>query len=182
MENKGSNILQIVISIAIIAVLAQVTLHLPGNAGQIPITGQTLAVLVVSFFLPTRWAAACLIFYVLLGAIGLPIFADGKSGWGVLSGGSGGFLIGFIIAAAVVGYLGEKQWGKSLHLALAANAIGTVIILCAGLLWLSYLYGLTKALEYGLYPFWEGAIIKAVIGALIVWGIHKIILKKFERP
>ena len=178
MENTGRRILQMVISIAIIAVLAQVTLYLPGNKGQIPITGQTLAVLVVSFFLPARWATLCLVLYVLLGAIGLPIFADGKSGWGVLSGGSGGFLTGFIIAAGVVGGLGQKQWGKSLLLALAGHAIGTVIILSAGVLWLTYLYGFDKALEYGLYPFWEGAIIKVIIGALIVWGIYKIIRKR----
>jgi biotin transport system substrate-specific component len=176
MENKGIRILQVVISIVIIALLAQATLQLPGNKGPIPITGQTLAVLVVSFFLPARWGAVCLALYVLLGALGLPVFADGRSGWSVLSGGSGGFLIGFIIAAAVVGYLGEKQWGQSFFLALAGNAIGTAIILCAGLLWLCYLYGMQKALEYGWYPFWQGAIIKAVVGALIVWGIHKIML------
>ena len=151
----------------LIAIMAQITIHLPGNLGGIPITGQSLAVLVVSFLLPMKFGVPAVGLYVLLGAIGLPFYADGASGWEVLAGGSGGFLIGFVVAALLMGRLHSLGWHKYFGKALLAMLLGTLIIILCGLLRLGILYGWEKALEYGFYPFWQGALVKILLGAVI---------------
>lgn len=151
----------------LIAIMAQITIHLPGNLGGIPITGQSLAVLVASFLLPIELGVPAVGLYVLLGAIGLPFYADGASGWEVLAGGSGGFLIGFVVAALLMGRLHSLKWHKYFGKALLAMLLGTLIIIFCGLLRLGILYGWEKALEYGFYPFWQGALVKILLGAAI---------------
>ena len=91
----------------------------------------------------------------------------------MLTGGSGGFIYGFILGAALLGYLGEKAWGKSLPKSLLAMFLGTVLIVGSGLIQLTYLYDFPSALEYGLYPFVWGALIKIVIGALVMYYSSK---------
>lgn len=175
----NNRILQIALSIAFIGLMAQLTIHLPSNLGGIPITGQSLAVLVIACWLPWRWGMLSVLLYVILGGMGLPIFADGESGVEVLTGGSGGFLVGFIIAAGIMGYLSGKGWTKHLGKALTAMLAGTAIILLFGILRLSMLYGFEKALEYGFYPFWKGALVKVLLGALIVFLTDDLI-KRFK--
>ena len=137
----------------------------------IPITGQTFAVLVVAFYLRQNIGLIAVFSYVILGIAGLPIFAEGKAGWSVLVGGSGGFLVGFIISAYCIGYLGKKDWDRNFVKSLIAMTIGTAIILLFGIGRLAQLYGLEKGLAYGFYPFWKGAIIKIILGAA-VWPIY----------
>lgn len=163
-------VLPFFLSIAFTALMAQLTIHLPEAAGGIPITGQSLAVLLVGMLLRQPWGALAVCTYVLIGALGLPVYADGRGGWEVLAGGSGGFLLGFIAGAAMLGWLAELGWGKGLGKALAAMMIGTAIILVFGLLRLSLLYGWEKALSYGFYPFWPGALVKIVVGGILAWG------------
>jgi biotin transport system substrate-specific component len=164
----SKNILTILISVAFMALMAQLTLVLPGNLGGIPITGQSLAVLVVGLLFPIEIGAAAVFIYVLLGALGLPVYADGGSGWEALKGGSGGFLVGFILAALVMGWLHRLDWHKSFLKALLAMIIGTTVLLACGITRLSMLYGFEKALEYGFYPFWKGAVVKILLGALLI--------------
>jgi biotin transport system substrate-specific component len=171
MDNR---ILQMVLSIAFIALMAQLTIHLPSNLGGIPITGQSLAVLVVACWLPWHWGLLSVVLYVVLGGLGLPIFADGETGWAVIVGGSGGFLFGFIAAAAVIGYLSEKGWTKHFGKLIIAMLIGTIVILFWGILRLSMLYGFEKAMGYGFYPFWKGALVKVLLGALIVFYTRRV--------
>ncbi|MCB0569503.1 MAG: biotin transporter BioY [Phaeodactylibacter sp.] len=164
-------VLPFFLSLAFMALMAQAAIQLPAAAGGIPITGQSLAVLMVGMLLRRPWPPLAVAVYVLLGALGLPVFAGGRSGWSVLAGGSGGFLFGFIAGAWVVSWLAGQGWGRRLGRAVAAMAAGTVVILAFGLLRLAMLYGWEKALEYGLYPFWKGAIVKIFIGGLAIWLI-----------
>ena len=162
-------IIKIFFSVAVIALSARVTWHL----GQdIPITMQSLAVLVVGALLGWRNGLMAVGLYLFLGAVGLPVFADGASGWSVLMGKSAGFLWGFLPATAVVGYLNEIK-NKSTRLSFWLHQfIGTAIILACGVLWLSKEIGFSLALTYGFYPFWKGAIIKSILGLLIVWVFY----------
>ena len=155
------NYLKLFLAVILIAISAQITI----NVGPIPISGQSLAVLLVGFFLGSFFGPLAILFYLLLGSIGLPIFADGASGWATLQGGSGGFLWGFLLGAYVIGLLGEKGWGSSFGQSLLAMFLGTVVIVTCGLIQLSILYDFPRALEYGLYPFIWGAVIKIIIGA-----------------
>lgn len=169
MTNK--NILQILAAIIFIALFAQLTIPITVGESSIPITGQTFAVLVAAYFLRQNKGTLAVLLYVALGLIGLPIFAEGKAGWSVLTGGSGGFLIGFILSAYVIGYLGNKNWDKFFIKSLLAMTIGTAIILLFGVGRLIQLYGLERGLAYGFYPFWQGAVVKIVLGAA-VWPIY----------
>lgn len=171
MVNKS--FLKIILSVLFIAFFAQISFKIPVRESDIPITGQTFAVLLIAYFYKRKIGTLAVLSYVLLGAIGLPIFADGKSGWAVLIGGSGGFLLGFIFSAYIIGYLGENAWPKSFPKSLLAMTIGTIIILFFGISRLALIYGFEKAMAYGFYPFWKGAIFKIILGAAILPLYHR---------
>lgn len=133
----------------------------------VPITGQTLAVLLVGSALGARRGALSMALYVLLGVVGLPVFADGTAGPGVLVGPSGGYVVGFIAAAAVVGWVAERFGDRRFTAALLSFVLGTVVTFAVGMVWLAASLGLDlqHTLEYGLYPFVVGGVAKALIGA-----------------
>lgn len=162
------NIIYVLLGVAFIALSAQVTIDVPINNGGIPISGQSFAVLLVAYILGNQWGSWAAILYLIAGAAGLPVFADGESGLHVLAGSSAGFLYGFVIAASIVGYLGDIGWGRSFLKSLLAMFIGTAIIIAMGLVKLTLMYDFSKALEYGFYPYWQGAIVKIIVGATIV--------------
>ncbi len=168
------SITQILLSVLFVGLFAQLSIDVPVGESNIPITGQTFAVLLVAYILGSQKGLLAITAYVLLGLLGAPIFADGKSGVEVLLGGSGGFLIGFIVSAYPTGLLGEKGWRKDFPKSLLAMAIGTIIILIFGIGRLSQLYGFSKGLAYGFYPFWQGAIIKIFLGAAALPIFYKI--------
>lgn len=158
-----------------IAMSAQITIEIPLNEAKIPISGQSFAVLLVAGLLVGKKGTIAVALYVLLGALGLPIFANGESGLDVLAGGSGGFLIGFIAAAALVEYFISKPSFQVLNLqkCLLLMTLGTAVILIFGVGRLTTLYGFEKAMQYGFYPFWQGAIIKIVLGAVVLFFTKK---------
>ncbi|MEM1119701.1 MAG: biotin transporter BioY [Bacteroidota bacterium] len=160
----------ILVGILLICLCAQITI----NVGDIPITGQTLAVLAVALIFQPIDTIIIVSSYLLVGAIGLPVFADGSAGWEKLTGGSGGFLIGFLVASVVVSYLFHQKGGKEIISIIGFTALGTIIILIFGISKLAYSFGLDKALEYGFYPFWKGAIIKVLLGSFLVRGFYNI--------
>lgn len=133
----------------------------------VPITGQTLAVLVVGSALGARRGALSMALYALLGLAGFPVFADGAAGPGVLVGPSGGYVVGFVAAAAVVGWVAERLGDRRFTAALLSFGLGTVVTFAVGMVWLAVSLGLDlqHTLEYGLYPFVVGGIAKALIGA-----------------
>lgn len=171
MNSATAQLLNVLLGITFITLMARVAIPVPEALGGIPITGQSLAVLLVGLLLPFPWGGAAVLLYLLLGGLGLPVFAEGGSGWPAFSSGSGGFLIGFFIAALGMGLLRQQGWGQHLGYSLLANGLGTVVIVGSGLLWLAHLYGWGKAMEYGFYPFWPGAIVKILLGGFIAWSM-----------
>lgn len=157
-----------IVALFVLILGAQISIEIPVNNGIIPITGQTLAVLLVGYFLGHLWGTLVVALYVVLGGLGLPIFAEGKAGWSVLTGGSGGYLIGFMMGAYTVGRLKLAGFGKTFPKAIVNQTLGTVVILMFGVGWLTYLFGLEKGLAYGFYPFWQGAVIKVLLGAGVI--------------
>ena len=148
----------------------------------VPVTLQTLVLLVMSMFLGWRGALGATSLYLFQGAIGLPVFAHG-GGFIILFGPTGGYLFGFLIASLVVGYLAEKGWDKSVVLTFTSMTIGTLIIYLFGVIWLSYLKDLNTALVFGLLPFITPDILKICLGTCLVsagWEIsEKFIKRKF---
>jgi len=163
----------------LIGVMAQIRFYLPWS--PVPITGQTFAVLLAGVFLGRRWGGTSLAIYAGLGAIGLPWFAGLNSGLGYLAGPTGGYIIGFILAALFLGhftdkYIRSRSFLSMLGLMLFANFI---LIHIPGLiqlhLWLSLIKGeavaLSQLLMMGTIPFIAGDVTKAVAAAAITRGI-----------
>ena len=141
----------------------------------VPVTLQTLVLLVMSMFLGWRGALGATSLYLFQGAIGLPVFAHG-GGFVILFGPTGGYLFGFLIASLVVGYLAERGWDKSVVLTFTSMTIGTLIIYLFGVIWLSYLKDLNTALVFGLLPFITPDILKICLGTCLVsagWEISE---------
>ena len=161
------------LGVLVICLGAMIAFNLPLNGSDIPITGQSLAVLVIGFVLGRKRALFAIALYLILGVMGFPVFAKGASGIDTLIGGSGGFLYGFLVGGYVCGALQENGFGDSFAECLTAMTIGTALILVCGIAQLTYLYGLDKALEYGFWPFWPGAIMKIILGAVIVYYMPK---------
>lgn len=133
----------------------------------VPMTLQTLAVLAVGAAYGARLGAAALALYAVEGTIGLPVFAGLSGGPHVLLGPTGGYIAGFILAAALVGWLVETGRASTTPRLIAATLAGAALVYVPGVLWLSHFVG-ADALKYGLYPFVLGDAIKAVVAALAV--------------
>ena len=148
------------------AAAAQLTIPLPFT--PVPITGQTFAILLAGAALGSTAGAASQLLYVGMGAAGLPFYANGASGWSVVTGATGGYLIGFIVAAYVVGLLAEKRQDRSVISAIPAFLTGSVIIYLIGVPWLANALNVSwpKAVELGLTPFVIGDLAKVVLAGL----------------
>jgi biotin transport system substrate-specific component len=163
-ERLGTRVRHIALIVAgalIVALCAQV--YIPVQ--PVPFTGQTFGVLVVGGALGFRRGALALLLYLAIGAIGLPVFAEGKHGLAILGGPTAGYLIGFVVSAAVVGRLAELGWDRRLPGALAMMAIGTVIIYAIGVPWLKVSLGLS----------WEDAI-SGGMTKFLVWDTAKLVV------
>lgn len=150
------------------ALCAQISIPIPGD--PVPITGQTFAVLLTAAALGARRGACAQGLYVTLGLVGLPFYADGASGPSIVFGATGGFLVGFIVAAWVVGHLAESQLDRSVLKALPAFTLGSMIIFAFGVPWLAVAadVSLGKAIALGLVPFIPGGIVKALAAAALL--------------
>jgi biotin transport system substrate-specific component len=158
-----------------VAGFAQLYVKLPFT--PVPITGQTLAVLLVGGALGALRGGASMLLYLGWIAIGLPFAAEGNGGLEMLkvSTASGGYLWGFVVAAVVVGWLAEHGWGRDLGRALGAMLIGSIIIYAFGVPWLAAALDipvsaegevLNDALEFGLYPFVIGDVLKLLLAGV----------------
>lgn len=162
-----------------IALLSQVAILLPFS--PIPLTLSTLSILLVGGLLGSKKGALAVLAYIAEGCLGLPFFACAKSGFAVLIGPTGGYLLGFVIAAFLVGFLLEKGWKEYFSKTLFAMLIATLIIWVPGTLWLAGFTGsIEKALFLGVYPFIIGDVIKVVLAALLIpsgWKLLNFIQK-----
>ncbi len=156
-----------------IALFAQIEIPMQ----PVPITGQTFAVLLVGALLGSKRGALAVVTYIAQGAMGLPFFAGGASGMGILTGATAGYLLGFVGAAYVVGWLAEKGLERSVRTSILPFLIGTLIIYIFGVAWLSLVMGsVIKAIVSGLLPFLIGDAIKLLAAALALpaaWGLFR---------
>ncbi len=152
----------------LVAATAQISIPLEPFS-PVPITGSTFGVLLVGASLGSLLGTASLGLYVLLGLIGLPFYAEHKHGWDVLSGATGGYLVGFIVAAAVVGWLAERpHWDRRFATAVTAMLTGNVIIYLFGVPWLAHYADLSleDTLAQGVGPYIPGDVLKLYLAAL----------------
>ncbi|HEX7037348.1 MAG TPA: biotin transporter BioY [Pseudomonadales bacterium] len=155
-----------VLGAAAVAAAAQLAFDLPGT--DVPQTAQTFAVLVVGGLYGPGRGAAALAIYLLAGAVGLPVFADGAAGIDALLGPTGGFLIAFVPAAALAGWAAGYARPRTLVHLTAAMLGAHGLILFVGATRLALLVGAEAAWTSGVAPFLAGAAAKSVAAAIVV--------------
>ncbi|HKI59386.1 MAG TPA: biotin transporter BioY [Trueperaceae bacterium] len=153
--------LQVALGVAFLAALAQVRIQL----GPVPFTGQTLGVLLLGTAYGVGLGALTTGAYVALGALGLPIFTGWAGGVAHLMGPTGGYLIGFVLAAALLGWLARRGWDRSYARTVAAMLLAEVAIYVPGLIWLHAVIAgsWATALALGLVPFLLGDALKLLV-------------------
>lgn len=162
------------------ALMAQIAIPLPFT--PVPITGQTLAVLLTGAALGSRRGALSIAAYLLEGALGLPVFAGGAAGLARLRGPTGGYLLGFLAAAFITGWLAERGWDRRPLTTALAMLIGNAVIYLFGLPWLALFLGSflgpKGALALGLLPFIPGDLLKLALAAFLLpsawWVVRNI--------
>jgi biotin transport system substrate-specific component len=167
-----ADLARIAVFAALIAVLAQASVHLFGSA--VPVTGQTLGVMLAGLILGAVRGGLAALVYVVLGAIGLPVFANATGGLAIISGPTGGFILAFPIGAFVIGLLVKRTLtGSTAFTACVVGGIGVVYLV--GVPWLAWKAGMTaeEALVAGAVAFVPGDLLKAGLATYIALGVHR---------
>ncbi len=148
-----------------IAISARLDIPIPGS--PVPQSAQTLAILLVGVWLGARLGAVALIAYLLAGGLGAPVFADGASGWGHLVGPTAGYLVGFLLAATLVGALSDRGHLSRFPLAIAGMLTGHLVILGLGWARLVVALGPAEGWAQGVAPFLVGGLVKSLVAAAV---------------
>jgi biotin transport system substrate-specific component len=164
-RSRTTTVVAVIAVAALTALAAQVRIPLPGS--PVPITGQTFAVLLGGAALGWRAGGASQLLYLALGAVGLPVFTEASGGIEVLYGATGGYLVGFVFAAALVGWLAERRWERRVLPALVTFGTGNLVIYAFGVPWLMYVtgWGFAEAVTKGALVFVVGDLIKIAAAA-----------------
>ena len=171
-EKLISNGAGALISIAALGAAAQLSIPLSESVSVAPITGQSLAVLIVAQLLKEIWGTITIGIYIVIGILGAPVFSGFEGGWEKFSGPSLGYFIGFIVATIVCGLLARKQ-EERFKFYLLQMLIGTVLILVCGWLGLFRFLDAKASFTKGVLPFLPGALIKITIGAILLSVIRR---------
>ena len=159
----------ILLALVALTISAYSSVTLPGLS--IPFTAQSLVVFVIAALLSPRHFLIIIIGYILLGAVGAPVFADGSSGFERIMGNSGGFLYGFVFSGLLISISNHKSNPQFYRLTLNM-LMATVVLFIFGVGHLSAKLDIAKGLQFGLYPYWKMAIVKALLAAIIVYNVR----------
>jgi biotin transport system substrate-specific component len=159
------------------ALLAQVSIPVAGS--PVPITGQTLAVVLTAAALGPARGLAGQALYLLLGAVGLPFYSDASGGFHVVTGATGGYLVGFLPAAYLIGLAARQGQDRRITRALPLFALGQLVIFAVGVPWLAVVahLGAAEAVSEGFTPFVVGGIVKAVLAGVALPGAWWLVRK-----
>lgn len=169
------SVLLMVSAAALTALAAQWRIDLPFT--PVPITGQTFAVLLTGAALGSRLGAGGQLIYIAAGALGAPVFAGGQGGWEVVTGATAGYLVGFVVAAALVGYMAERRQDRTFPTMFTAFVVGSAVIYGFGVVGLMLVADMTlvDAVVAGVIPFVVGDIIKAAAAGVVLPGAWRLI-------
>ena len=165
----------VVLGIAALAIAAKIKVPM----WPVPITMGTFAVLSIGAAYGARLGLVTILGYMIVGALGFDIFAGSTAenfGLTYMMGGTGGYLVGYVLATLALGALAQRGWDRSVLWMALAMVIGTVLIYVPGLIWLGQLYGWDKPiLAWGLTPFLIGDAIKLVLAAMLLPALWKMV-------
>ena len=169
-ENTATaDLIRVTGAVITIALLSQIVIPFK----PVPLTGQTLGILLSAGILGRKKGMLAVLTYILLGTVGMPFFAGGNFGAARLAGPTGGYLAGFIAAAFLVGTLSDMGFMRSFKSAAVCMAAGNILIYSTGVLWLSRFTGWENVLGAGVIPFLPGDILKIIIAASVIPAASK---------
>jgi biotin transport system substrate-specific component len=164
----------VVLGIAALTLMAKIQVFLPGN--PVPVTLGTFGVLPIGAASGARLGLVTILGYLALGAMGATVFAGEKAGLVYMMGGTGGYLVGYVLATLALGFAAAKGWDRNIGLMALAMLIGNAMIYVPGLLWLSgFAESWSQTLAWGITPFLIGDALKLALAALIVPGLWKVL-------
>jgi biotin transport system substrate-specific component len=174
-------LLQQMVYASLFAALTAVGAYIYIPIGPVPIVLQNLFVLLAGLLLGSRWGFTSIGIYLLVGAIGIPVFAGGKGGIAHFLGPTGGYLIGFAISALITGFIAERSNGRTATDILAV-VIGSLVTYAFGAPWLKVVTGMTwaKALMVGMVPFLPGDALKASAAVVLARSIRPMMKQRWE--
>ncbi len=172
-------VLMVVLGVAALALTAKIQVFIPGN--PVPITMTTFGVLTIGAAYGARLGAITILGYLAIGAMGFDVFAGSsaeKAGLVYMMGGTGGYLVGYVMAALALGFVARKGWDRNVILMGLAMLIGNALIYVPGLLWLhQFASGWEQTFAWGITPFLIGDALKLGLAALLVPALWKLIGK-----
>jgi biotin transport system substrate-specific component len=175
--NSIANELPILLAFNLLLVACSyLAINLPFS--PVPITGQTFGVLLIAMTLGRIRGVGVVLAYLIEGAVGIPVFAGGTAGLVKFVGPTGGYLIGFLVTAYLVGWMADNGWDRSYFKSIAAMTLGTVVIFVFGLIWLAKFIPSEALLTAGLYPFVPGALFKIALASVILPTTWKFVRDK----
>ena len=169
--------LLVIAGIAVLMVAAKLKVAVPPS--PVPVTMGTFAVLTIGAAYGPRLGLVTILGYMLLGYLGLDVFAGSsatKFGWAYMQGGTGGYLVGYVLATLALGYAAFKGWDRNVLTMALALLVGNVLIYVPGLLWLrQFAESWAQTLEWGITPFLIGDAMKLALAALLVPAVWKVV-------
>jgi biotin transport system substrate-specific component len=155
-----------------LAIAASAQIQVPMQ--PVPMTLQSLVVLMVGIAYGPRLGAATVMLYLFEGLVGLPVFAGFRAGPAVLAGPTGGFLMGFVPAAALAGWMAARGWARGVLPMAATFIAGHAVLFAFGVTWLGLLVGLERAVAFGLLPFLPGTAVKTALGVALLAAVREL--------
>lgn len=168
------------LALVLLIISAYLSVTLPISEKGIPFTAQSLVVFILAGLLKPREFLLVVIAYLLLGVLGAPVFAEGSFGWSKIVGSSGGFLYGFLGSGLLISFMINRTGSRSFSYLLFAMFLGTLVLFFFGIGHLAMKFGFSKALEYGFYPFWKMALVKAFLAGMVVFVAKRYISLKIK--
>jgi biotin transport system substrate-specific component len=167
---RARNVVLVALGVLFTALLAQVSVPVPGS--PVPVTGQTLAVVLTAASLGPARGVAVQVVYILTALVGLPFYSEASGGWDVVVGATGGYVFGFIPAAYLIGLAARHGADRRFRTSVPLFVAGQAVVFAVGVPWLALATGMSagQALEAGFYPFILGGLIKAAIAAAVLGG------------
>lgn len=163
---------------AFLALLAQIAVPVPGS--PVPVTGQTLGVLLLGSAYGASLGFTTFAAYLLVGFLGVPVFASGAHGLAPITGATGGYLVGMLIASLLTGYLAGRKWDQRIKTVIPTMLLGNLVIFSAGLIWLHHSIHATWAttFKFGFTPFILGEVIKIAIASTTMPTLWRFVPKE----
>jgi len=173
-----SNAALVVSGVLGLAVLAQIAVPVPGS--PVPVTGQTLGVLILGTAYGSTLGVTTFAMYILVGIAGAPVFANSGHGWDRIAGATGGYLIGMLVATFILGQLARFRLDQNFLTALPSMLIGTITTFSFGLVWLQQYTGESWnwTIEKGLTPFIVGEVLKIAIAGTSLPAVWRVVNRK----